>query len=517
MVTPMQCMEKIKEKITAPAKCAFFSAFFVGVLVHLPMLLSDIPNHDGLDSMYFDQNMITSGRWLLTVACGFSSYFSLPWVTGMLAMFFLALAAAALVMVLEVENKLTVFAISALFAVFPAVASTFAYVYTMDGYMIALFLAVLSVLFTKQYQKGFLAGAVCLGCSLGIYQSYLPFAVLLSMYMVVIICMSEDSTAAKAKKILHYLYMGVGGACFYMIMLRLLLLIQGKELANYQGIDAGIGSAANPQMSFVQRLVSVYRDFVAFSVKGHVVFNNVYSAGAVLLLVISLVILLGTMCVCRKWWKSPWFFAIIIVLILGVPVASNLILIISPQVTYHLLMRYHWVLFLIFTIAFMDRYASERQSFLHWMTLVSVIVLLLNYAVTDNIAYSNLQKKYEKTYAYCLRLLDRVEQTPGYYPGIPVAMIGVVSDEQYPKTDITGAVTDPMIGMNGDMLLYTGANYEAFYRYYLGASLNILEPEAMSEMYYADVYKEMDSFPGEHSIKIIDGILYIKTENVNRD
>jgi len=40
-------------------------------------LLSDIPNHDGLSSMYFDQNMITSGRWFLSVACGFSSYFTI--------------------------------------------------------------------------------------------------------------------------------------------------------------------------------------------------------------------------------------------------------------------------------------------------------------------------------------------------------------------------------------------------------------------------------------------------------
>ena len=72
------------------------------------------------------------------------------------------------------------------------------------------------------------------------------------------------------------------------------------------------------------------------------------------------------------------------------------------------------------------------------------------YGITDNIAYSNLQKKYEKTYAYCVRLLDRIEQTEGYYPGIPIAMVGVVGEEQFPSTDLTLPVTSGMIGMNGD-------------------------------------------------------------------
>ena len=129
---------------------------------------------------------------------------------------------------------------------------------------------------------------------------------------------------------------------------------------------------------------------------------------------------------------------------------------------------------------------------------------------------TNLQKRYEKTYAYCVRLLDRIEQTQGYYPGIPIAMVGVVGDEQYPPTDITLPVTGGMIGMNGDSLLYTGRNYQLFIRHYLGASLNILPPEAMEEMYYSEEYKDMDSFPGADSMRIIDGILYIKTENANR-
>ena len=42
---------------------------------------------------------------------------------------------------------------------------------------------------------------------------------------------------------------------------------------------------------------------------------------------------------------------------------------------------------------------------------------------------------------------------------------------------------------------------------------NVLPPEAMEEMYYSEAYREMESFPGADSIRIIDGVMYIKTEN----
>ncbi len=518
MKTPMQLLQQWKSRISPEAKIAGLSALIAGLLIHMPILLSDIPNHDGLDSIYFDQNMITSGRWFLGTACGLTSYFTLPWLIGLLGLVFLAAAAAVLAELLEMKNKLLIGLMGGLLAAFPALASTFAYVYTLDGYMLALLLAVLSVYLTKRYRLGSISGAVCLAFSMGIYQAYLPFAVLLCLYEAVIVCMSEGKIAAKCKKIANYLIMGVLGAVLYYVILQILLKIQGKELANYQGIN---GMASAPFAGIGAMIADIYHDFAAFTLKGNVIFNNVFSAAACAVLVIALALTVLLFCKRRKWYRSPYFYPILIVLALGLPVCTNLILIVSPQVTYHLLIRYQWVLYPILALAFCDRYLSEECGckmgpVIEWCALLAAAVMVFNYAVSDNIAYSNLSKRYEKTYAYCVRLLDRIEQTEGYYRGIPIAMIGVVGDEQFPVTDITGKVTDNMIGMSGDMLLYTGANYEKFIRHYLGASLNILEPEAMADIYYSDEYVQMDSFPGANSTKVVDGILYVKTENVNR-
>lgn len=65
--------EKLNNKLGKDGKTAFLSAFIIGILTHMTALTLDAPNHDGLASMYFDQNMITSGRWFLSTACGISS------------------------------------------------------------------------------------------------------------------------------------------------------------------------------------------------------------------------------------------------------------------------------------------------------------------------------------------------------------------------------------------------------------------------------------------------------------
>ncbi len=532
MITPTELVEKCKQNIKIEWKTAFVSAFVIGLLIHLPVMISDIPNHDGLSSMYFDQNMITSGRWFLTVACGFSSYFTIPWMIGLLALFFLALTAVVLTELLELEDKTVIVLVSGLLVAFPAVASTFAYVFTMDGYMMALFLSVLSVLLVKKYKYGFVAGAFCLAFSMGIYQAYVPFAILLCVYSIVVLLMEQKDWKIKVAESLRYLYMGAMGVVLYYVILQVLLKIQGKELASYQGISGISGGGAASQAGLFSQLVDMYRDFVVFTVKGNVLFNNFFSGVGLLVPVFLTAVILVKLFFRRKWWKNPFTFVIIGLLAVGVPLANNAIMLISPNLTYHLLMRYQWVVYPILMLAFVSKYGKivfcekkegsntsfgKWEAYMEWAAALAAFVLVFNYGITDNIAYSNLEKRYEKTYAYCVRLLDRIEQTPGYYQGIPIAIVGVVGYDEFPITDITEKVTGGMIGLSGDTLLYTADNYETFMKNYLGATLNFLDVDTVKEIYFSDEYIAMDTFPGESSVKVIDGVMCVKTENTGRD
>ena len=356
-MSPVKFFENLQNRIKREWKLAFVSAVVIGMMIHLPVLLSDIPNHDGLDSLYFDQNMITSGRWFLMVACGFSSFYSLPWVIGLLGFLFLGMTAAALVEILEVKKSWAVILISGLLVSFPVLTSTFAYVFTLDGYMLALLLATLSVLFTKKYRYGFLPGALCLAFSMGVYQAYLSFAMILSIFALLDSFAGAGTVREKLSGVARFLLMGIVGTAGYYGILQLLLTIQGKQLASYQGID-GMTSGGSSG-GIVTTVARMYRDFAAFTLKGNVLFRNGISALACGVLGLAAMGVLVALVLKRKWWKRVTFFAIIVAVAVLLPPVTNVILLVSPSVNYHLLMRYQWVLYFIGATAFVSRYTPE--------------------------------------------------------------------------------------------------------------------------------------------------------------
>lgn len=534
MRTPMEVWNDLKGNIRKEWKAAFLTVFVLGLIIHFPVMAGDYPNHDGLASMYFDQNMITSGRWFLTIACGLSSYFSLPWVTGVISLVFLGIGAAALIDFLEIKNELGVILLSGLLVSFPALASTYAYLFTADGYMLALCLVFLAVALTKRGRLGFIPGGICLAFSVGTYQAYLSFAIVLCIYGCLMALLEEGSAKKKVENVLHYLYMGLIGTGLYYMILQILLRVQGKELDTYQGIN-GMTAGAGP--SLAEKLRNLYGDFFAFTGKGNVLYNNTISFLVLGLLGAMAAFLFVRLVIRRGYLRKWYFYPICLGMVLVLPMAFNVILLISPQVTYHLLMRYQWCLVPVLLLAFLLRFGFLQTELsgqfspvrrrtaellkkpavignivMQWTALVCACVLILNYGVTDNIAYSNLQKKYEKTYAYCLRLADRMEQTEGYHTGMPVAMVGVQSKENLPQTDITGAVTGNMIGMTGDYLIYTNTNYQAFMKHYLGVTIKLVSDEELGRIYRTKEYEELGSFPAANSMKVVDGILYIKLE-----
>ena len=486
----------------------FFTAIILGLCTHLPIMLSDIPNHDGLASIYFDQNMTISGRWFLSIACGFSSYYALPWLIGVFSIIILAVTAVVLVEVLEIEKISGGVITAGLLVTFPVLTSTFAYVFTMDGYMLAVLLAVLSVYLVEKKKWGFVLGGIALAFSMGIYQAYLPIAMLLCLYKVMLLMISEKNAKDKVKSIFNYAYMGFVGVGLYYVIMKLSLWFDGSKLGEYQGGNQGASAMQGG-------VWEIYKDFFEFAVKGKVLVNNLYSIAALMIVVILCAGVFIHLCISRKWYRKGWIYVAVISFAVIIPVVSNAILLILPNVTYHTLMRYQYVILLMMAVAFIQKYTNNKITSV--ILCAAALVLIFNYVITDNIAYSNLEKKYEKTYAYCLRLADRMEQTEGYYQGIPIAMIGVISDEQYPVTDVTKDVTSKLLGITGDYLLYTSENYKAFFENYMGVTINLVPQEDMLDIYNSKEYWEMNSFPAKDSMQVVDGILYIKTENKEKD
>jgi len=509
---PEQAFKMWQSKLTKKDKYTFWTAVIIGLLTHMRVFVSDIPNHDGMSSIFFDQNMITSGRWFLRVACGISSDYTLPWLIGVLSVVYLACTAVVLQRFFEVKHVFTAVLMGAILVVYPTLASNFAYIFTADGYMLALLLAVLAVFMVERSKLGFLYGAVALGFSMGIYQAYISFAMILAVYGVCRTWFFGDSLKAKWNITWRYIAMGGLGAGIYYLMLQLLLLIQQTFLSGYQGIGEGNSK------SFVETVILIYKDFIVHTFKGNILIQGGFLAFAVAALTAMAMVVL-----CKALWqagslKSIWTYFCAAAAVILLPICFNAILLISPDVMYHALMRYQWVLIPIMALAILDRHTAvginkKVGAALSWMGIVLAVLITFRYTVICNIGYFNLEKKFEKTYAYCLRLLEQMEETEGYYHGMPVAMIGVVGDHYLPSTDLTQGVTDSLIGVNGDYLFYTAENYKAFLSYYFGVEIETVPINDMVEIIQTPEYKALKVFPKENSMKVVNGILYIRTEN----
>ena len=138
-----------KTKIPSNYKLAFFSSFIIGLIVHLYKFTNTLPNHDSMFNFYSDQNVLGSGTWALSIACGFSSYYDLPWVNGLLSIFFLALTVVVIVALFRIQNPVVIVLSGGILAASPATTETFFFLFTADGYMLAMFLAALAVYWSR--------------------------------------------------------------------------------------------------------------------------------------------------------------------------------------------------------------------------------------------------------------------------------------------------------------------------------------------------------------------------------
>lgn len=509
---PEQVFSIWKQKITKSDCYSFFTVVIVGLLTHMRVFVSDIPNHDGMSSIYFDQNMITSGRWFLRVACGISSDYTLPWLIGVLCVLYLGLTAVLLQRFFRVKHTFTAMLLGAILVTYPTLAANFAYIFTADGYMMALLLAVLAVFLVERSKLGFLWGAVALGFSMGIYQAYISFTMILAVFAVCRGWFFGSAFKEKLQITWRYIAMGGLGAALYYVMLQILLLVQKTELSGYQGIGEGNSN------SLLQTLVLIYKDFVVHTLRGNIMMQKGVLAFAIIILVAVAALVLLVALYRAGSLKSIRTYLAAGVAVVVLPVCFNAILLISPDVIYHALMRYQWVLIPMFALVILDRHLevgnpARMQAVISWAGIGLAAVIAFRYTTICNIGYFNLEKKFEKTYSYCLRLLEQMEETPGYYHGMPVAMIGVVGDHYLPSTDLTVGVTDSLIGVNGDYLFYTAENYKAFIAYYFGVNIETVPLEDMVDIIQTPEYKELSVFPKENSMKVVDGILYIRTEN----
>ncbi|MGM9590431.1 MAG: glucosyltransferase domain-containing protein [Faecousia sp.] len=382
----------------------------LGLMVHLYKFTNLLPNADALYNFYSNQNMTASGRWFLAIACGFSSWFDLPWVNGILSLIFMGLTAAMVAEVFRMENPVLIVLSSGLLVSFPAMTATMAYEFTADGYMLAMALAGLSVCLSrmeymvkKHWPRLVLSGVcICLAC--GIYQAYVSFAFVLAVcyFMTELLENRRKDREYRNWILIQVLIYGCAMAGYYLIW-KLCLTFQGFTASSYQGIDR-VGAMGAGDLA--RAVLKIAKDFIRFFTEWNILDHGitVYSALNILFLVAFAAALVVSL-VKSQMRRRKIHLLLFALCLVALPVGCYLWYLTSPDVVYHALMLQSMCLLYILTAVLFDRWICPRGSNAVLLLLVAIV---FNNSVTANMYYNYMHQSFEKTRAVAVELNTRI-------------------------------------------------------------------------------------------------------------
>lgn len=405
-------LEFYRNRIKTSWKTAFISTFVIGLLIHLYKFTNTLPVPDSLYSVYSAEDILGSGRWFLSTACVISSFYDLPWFNGLLAVCYIALTAAVVTDIFDMENPVCIILTGGLLASFPAMTETMYFEYTADGYMLAMLLASLSVRLSlpgdRQYtsRRKTIAAAVLLCLTAGIYQAYVSFALMLWLAYLIMSLLSDRLSRADytawMKKMLIVLF---GGMIAYYGIWKLLMAVRGTGANDYLGINE-VGQKKSP----VQLLYAAYNSY-------HNIFfyftdaNNTKEYGPSVMTVLHIIFAVFFAAVIAAAarrsgiLRSKKRFILALACLAVTPFAVYLWLFSSPEMGYGPRMEQSICVYFILFLVLAERWLGQRAKDAAALLLAAVVFV---YALSANICYFYLQSCYEYSYASAVELAARV-------------------------------------------------------------------------------------------------------------
>ncbi|MBQ8038712.1 MAG: glucosyltransferase domain-containing protein [Lachnospiraceae bacterium] len=508
-------IDRIRSKIKPQWKWAFFACFITGILTFGYTMTNHFLTYDSLWNLVSDQDMITSGRQFLTYACKISTDYDLPWLNGILAIFYMSLTAILVVEGFGIKSKYLSALAGMILITFPSMTSTFCYTYTIDGYMLGVLLATIAFLIADRKKWGFVGGIFLLGISLGIYQAYVSFTILLCILKLLLYILDGCKIRDIFGKAWRYLVMGIGAYAFYYGSLQLMMKIKNVKLSDYQGVD----SIEKFTLADIPAgIVGAYKQFLSFLREtGPLGTTKIMYISVLGLIVLGIGICIWNFVIAKT--ENKIIRILLILLLLAVtPIGTTLVCVMEPTVYFHLIMRLPWALFFVFVLSMAERMpAVKKELFQKVRNLLAVGICVLSFlmvsqfAIIANVAAFNMEERYEKTYSLCVRLVDRLEQTEGYHHGEKVAFIGGgVDQRKYPYTDFTSAYLTGYFGVEGTLAVNDTDKIITFCTHYLNTSIMYATWDEQMEVIATEEFMKMGTFPDENSIQKIGDIWVVK-------
>ncbi|MEE0800515.1 MAG: glucosyltransferase domain-containing protein [Gemmiger sp.] len=508
-----------RNRLQKEYKIAFLATFILAMLIHLYKFTNTLPNHDSVYNYYSDQNILDLGRWALSWACGISSYWDLPWIIGLLSCVFIALTVVVVVALFQLKNPILIGLIGALLAASPATTETFFFLFTADGYMIAMFLAALGVYFSrigeKRKSRWLLSGAcICVSC--GIYQAYVSFALVLAVcYFIDALFQNNHSKQDALKWILRQVIIYSVSLAVYYGIWRLCMQLSGTVTKDYQGIsEVGKISAGLLISGLVNSVKTTILYFLQWDVLAYGF--TLYSVLSILFLLVLVVGLLISY-LKSKVWQRKWAVALLVLCLIAIIPFSCIWHFASDSVGYRPMMLQSLTLLFVLTAVLYERWAKQAVKN---VVCLFLILIVFNNALMANISYFYMNLSYERTYADGVEMMSEIHDLQDEYEIDNIAVVGNrLAEVQWPISDPETSNVGPsgkihMLSTLIETNLFIDAEHTIpFLKATFGMDLEPVTTARLTELSESADVQAMGCWPEKDSIAVMDGTLVIKLAN----
>lgn len=499
---PEHFIDLIKNKIKKDWLFAFGSAFLTGLIIHLFRLTNHLLTWDSVYNFHDPQNIIHLGRCFLTLSCGIGSYYDLQWINGLLSLLYLSLTCVCLTEIFSQRKRISIFLVSALTVSFPTVASTFAYMYTADGYFLAMLFVTMAVLFTIRYRKGWISGLFLIAAAYGSYQAYISYAIMLILAWTVLQLLFTETTVKDTLRYWgRFLLMGGLGTVLYLICNKILSAVEGVAASDYNGIST-MSLPDGPRL--VQAVKDCLIDFVYFFF-GPLDTMNLYKILNAALWIL-LAVLLIRLILQSKIYRTPGRFLMMLFCLVAVPFVCSIIYFLSPQVRYYMLMYAGFSLIYMLPVLLYDKSIPALGAPASWLCVLLTAVTVFNFALISNIGYLYMKASNEMTFALTNRMVDRIEQLEDYDSVKKLCMIGHFEDFDRISLNLPPS----MAGIRDSYFISEQAHFAAMMDTYFGLKLEVCSDEERAEIQTGDAFKQMGCWPAKDSVIQIGDTAVIK-------
>lgn len=499
------------KKLKKIYRYTFIFTFVLGFLVHAYKFLNTLPNHDSLYNFYDSQNTIESGRWLLSGACGITSYFDLPWIIGIVSIFLLAVVATIMVSIFEIKNPVVACITGGLIISFPSITETLFFEFTADGYFIAMLMAVLVVKLLPIYNKKkshvfFAMILVC--CTCGIYQSYVSFAIILSLIYLAWYLLKKECEMKEIRYwILSQLVVYIGGMVLFLVVWKILLRVQHLKI----GTNQGVGNMGVSISTIVLAIPTSIKNFIRFFLEWNTREYGwtLYGALNVIFLMIFLATILRAI-ICSEIYKRRWNFLFFIVAIICIPFVASMWCFVTPDISYRPMMLGGLVCIYIFVAIISDSYLRSKTS-----SVVGILlsVIIFNNAISANIGYFYMNQCYEKSYAIGSEMIGRIHLMDVDTSKYPLVVIGnILPDVMIDELNYGNRI--PMLGQLIETnFMFDEEHTVLFLKNVFDNSIHRASKNVRQQISSNPEVLTMGNWPASNSIAIIKDVIVIKLQD----